>query len=346
MTTSVSVVGGGHQGLAMAAHLSINGVKCFLWNRTQSHIQEIIDSKRIVCKGIVNGTAQIQGASIDISENLQKLIMVTTPSSAHKDIARLLAPLVDDSYVIVLNPGRTFGALEFVRTLKAEGCKSIPIVAETQTIVYTCRRSSGNTVEIFAMKKNVLISTLNIKQITEVMEVLPICIRKYFIPAHSYIETSLGNVGMILHCAPVLMNVGWIENEGKEFKYYSEGISKSIASILEKLDVERMKIAEGLGYPVESVEQWLKRVYSVQGNGLYEILQNNVYYKDIEAPQTIHHRYIEEDVPNGLVSVESVGTFLHIKTPITSLFIDLANIVMEKDYREIGRKYQNLMSKL
>ena len=33
--------GGGHQGLAMAAYLALNGEKVTLWNRTLEHIEEI-----------------------------------------------------------------------------------------------------------------------------------------------------------------------------------------------------------------------------------------------------------------------------------------------------------------
>ena len=35
------VCGGGHQGLAMAAYLELNGEKVTLWNRTLEHIEEI-----------------------------------------------------------------------------------------------------------------------------------------------------------------------------------------------------------------------------------------------------------------------------------------------------------------
>lgn len=338
------IMGGGHQGLAMAAHLSLNGVRCSLWNRSLQNIKDIIDNGEIFCSGIVNGTAKIHRASTDVSENLQKLIMVTTPSSAHRDLARILAPYVDETYTIVLNPGRTFGALEFSQVLAENGCKSMPLIAETQTIVYTCRREKGNAVSIYALKNDVLISAIDSKDTQTVIDRLPECIREYFVPAKNYVETSLGNVGMILHCAPVLMNIGWIENDKVDFKYYYEGISYSIAHFLEKLDKERVEVSKAMGYPVESLVEWLKRTYGTTGENLFECLQNNKYYKSIDAPLTIHHRYIDEDVPTGLVPVEAAGVRMGVPTPNISLIIDLANAIMDKDYREIGRKYEIIIN--
>ena len=336
---SVMILGGGHQGLAMAAHLSLNGVKCCLWNRTPSNIQEIIDTKEIDCSGVVDGKAHIDRVITTIGEIKEKLIMVTTPSSAHGDIAKMLAPYVNESHVIILNPGRTFGVLDFARGLMENGCKRLPLIAETQTIVYTCRRLERNSVAIYAFKKDVKIATLDMNRINEVINQIPLCLREYFIPAKSYIETSLGNVGMVLHCAPVLMNIGWIEHKSVDFKYYYEGISKSISKVLEKIDEERVNVSIAMGEPVESLTEWLIRSYSTSGENLYECLQNNKFYKSIDAPLTINHRYIEEDVPNGLVPLESAGKKFGVETPVTTMIINLANIVMEKDYRDIGRKY-------
>ncbi len=342
MKNEVTILGGGHQGLSMAAHLSLQGENCCLWNRTEEHIQKIRSTGKIYCQGIVCGTANIHYVSTDIKSCLRKLILVTTPSSAHADIARLIAPYVDETNIIVLNPGRTFGILEFENTLRESGCTSLPLVAETQTIVYTCRKLSEDTVSIYAFKQGIPLSTRKSEYAQRVIQALPESIRHDFVPARSYIETSLGNVGMVLHCMPVLMNVGWIENTKVDFKYYYEGISRTIARFLEKIDQERLAVADAMGYPVEPLTVWLKRTYQTSGKDLFECLQNNQYYKDIDAPLSVHHRYIEEDIPNGLVPLEAMGKLYGVPTPNASLVIDLANAVMEKDYRETGRNIHKI----
>ena len=338
-TDRVFVCGAGHQGLSMAAHLALNGIKVTLWNRTLNHIQKIVETKTIFCNGSINGIARIEKASSKIQEVVSDFVMVATPSSAHRDVARKLAPYVHKNMIVVLNPGRTFGAIDFANTLKECGVKEMPKIAETQTIVYTCRKSSSDNVVIYALKNDVKIAAMYKKDMDYIMDRMPDCLKQHFGIVDSMAVTSFSNIGMILHCAPVLMNIGWIETEKVDFKYYYDGISESVASFLEKMDSERMAVAKAVGFEVESVTEWLKRIYHVEGKTLYECIQNNLKYKEIDAPKSIQCRYILEDVPNGLVPIEYVGIQLGVLTPNITTIINLANGVLEQDFREEGRRF-------
>ena len=323
----------------MSAHLALNGLKVNLWNRTQTNIQEVINTRTIHCTGIVSGDAVVANVSTNIADVVSDFVMVTTPSSAHKDIAKELAPYVHKEMVIILNPGRTFGAIEFAEELRKNGVKELPHIAETQTIVYTCRKSAPNSTHIFALKNDVKIAALRGSDIGYIFSAIPDCLKAYFTSAESVALTSLSNIGMVLHCAPVMMNVGWIECEKVEFKYYYDGVSRSVAHFLEKVDTERQAVAEAAGYKVESLKQWLERTYLVTGNDLYECIRNNDAYKEIDAPPTINSRYIYEDVPNGLVPIETMGKEFGVATPNITTIINLANSVLDANYRESGRRF-------
>lgn len=335
----VFVCGAGHQGLSMAAHLSLNGVKVTLWNRSIKHIEDIAQHRKIYCNGVVNGIAEIEKASDDLGETISDFVMVTTPSNAHRDIAKKLVPYVHKDMVIILNPGRTFGAIEFYFALQQYGAKELPHIAETQTIVYTCRKSSENSTTIFALKNNVKIAALKNSDIGYIMKKMPNCLKKYFSIVDSVAVTSFSNVGMILHCSPVLMNIGWIETEKVNFKYYYDGISRSVASFLEKMDDERIKVAKALGCEIESVAEWMRGTYNVSGTDLYECIRNNKFYKEIDAPSTISCRYILEDVPNGLVPIEFLGKRTGVETQNITTIISLASALLDIDFRKIGRKF-------
>ena len=340
-THTVFVCGAGHQGLSMAAHLALNGIEVNLWNRTPQNIQQVMDTGVIHCSGIVKGDAKISKVSSNIADVFADFIMVTTPSSAHKDVANRLAPFVTSKTTIVLNPGRTFGAIDFAEELKKNGVKTLPQIAETQTIVYTCRKSGPNSAAIFALKNDVKIAAIHGSDVNLILSRMPDCLKAYFSPVDSVAFTSLSNIGMVLHCAPVMMNVGWIECEKVEFKYYYDGISRSVAHLLEKIDAERQAVAKAGGYEVESLKQWLERTYLVSGKDLYECIRNNEAYREIDAPPTINTRYIFEDVPNGLVPVEAMGREYGIPTPNITTIIDLACSVMDSDYRMNGRRFSS-----
>ncbi len=339
MNQPVFVCGGGHQGLAMAGYLALNGEAVNLWNRTPEHIKAVFDTGRIACDGVVSGEGQIAKISTEISDVMADLIMITTPSTAHKDLAIRLAPFMDQKKLVVLNPGRSFGAVEFLETLKSCGVTELPTVAETQTIVFTCRRSDANKATIFALKSDVKIAAASGANVSNVLARFPTCLQPYFSPAPSVALTSLMNVGMVLHCAPVLMNIGWIETDTVDFKYYYDGISRSVARFLEKIDAERVLVANALGYQIETLVEWLQRSYHVSGNSVFDCIRFNQAYKEIDAPRTIQTRYLLEDVPNGLVPIEYLGEQLGIQTPNISTVIDLANAVLERDFRLTGRRF-------
>lgn len=334
----VFVCGGGHQGLSMAAHLSLNGVAVTLWNRTPGNIRKVIDTKEILCNGVVNGTAKIEKASSNIEEVISDFVMVTTPSSAHRDVARQLAPYVHRNMIIILNPGRTFGAIDFANELKRSGAKELPHIAETQTIVYTCRRCDDNQTTIFTIKRDVKIAVIKGSDDQYIMKKLPDCLKPYFVLERSIGYTSFGNVGMVLHCAPILMNIGWIESEIVDFKYYYDGISRTVAAFIQKIDDERIAVAKAMGFGIESVADWLRRTYGVGGVDLYECIRNNECYKEIDAPSKIECRYLLEDIPNGLVPIEYLGKELQVGTPNITMLIDLANSILERDFRITGRQ--------
>lgn len=330
-------MGAGHQGMAMSAHLALNGESVRVWNRTLENVDEIKKKCIIESFGQVQGIAKIEAVSDTIEDVITDTILVATPSTAHKSIAKILADVLLPNTVIYLNPGRTFGAIDFYKTLLECGCKNLPCIVETQSIIYTCRKIAATQVYIYTLKKDIKMAYV-MGSDELVTSRLPRCVRERFVLCDSVLETSLSNIGMILHCAPVLFNIGWIESPEYEFKYYYDGISKSVGDILEKLDVERVNVAKALGVQVETLKQWFESAYGVQGESILECIKKNDCYRNIDAPRSIEHRYLDEDVPNGLVPVEYLGKSMNIDVKLTTLIIDLANQVRGKDYRELGRK--------
>lgn len=339
MHKEILIVGAGHQGLAMAAHFALNKESVRIWNRTEAHIKRIIDSKTIKCEGVVKGTAHIEKASTSIREVLTDTIFVTAPSSAHRDIARILAPVLLPNTFVYLNPGRTFGAIDFWETLRRCGCRNFPIIVEAQSIVYTCRRLEEDLSHIYALKNDVEMAYIGKCSKEEVIARIPVCIRERYRMVSSVLETSLGNIGMILHCAPVLLNTGWIESKKHAFYYYYDGISPSVGNLLEKMDRERMQVANCAGVNTFSLIEWFHSTYNVKGSSIYECIQNNDYYKEIDAPKSLKHRYLEEDIPNGLVPIEYLAISMGVQVPTISLIINLAQEMLDINYREMGRRY-------
>lgn len=340
----VTVIGAGNSGLAMAAHLSREGNVVTLWNRSYKTIEKLMQTHIIRCSGVICGDIPIHQVTTDIQLALKEpdIILITTPANSHRELAELIGKNIRKSTVIVLNPGRTLGALEFCTVYERYNKEYPPMIAETQTIIYTCRKTGEDAVDVIALKNDVLISALDMVEGKQLLSYLPECMRRYLIVADSMIQTSIGNVGMILHCAPLLFNIGWTESRHSTYRYYYDGIAPTIGDFIEKLDEERVAVSIALGHRVETTREWIIRTYRVTGNTLYECIQNNPSYKSIEAPRSLRHRYIFEDIPCGLVPLEAIGLRLGLDMKYTTMIIELASRLLNVDFRKEGRNLEYL----
>lgn len=84
------------------------------------------------------------------------------------------------------------------------------------------------------------------------------------------------------------MNAARIESTAGKFGFYLEGISNSVARVLEKVDEERCNVMKIFGVePLTSVN-WLKYAYDVTGKNLYEAIHNEVAIKGFLLHQVLH----------------------------------------------------------
>lgn len=345
MKKTIGILGAGNSGLALAGHLAFVGHDVVLWNRTNSDSLRAVSVAGDICLGgEIECQAKIPLATTVLEQVMERsaLLIITTPASAHRDIAAAMAPYINDGHTILLSPGRTFGALEFKRTFNSLGVAEGYCLGEAQSVIHASRVQHGNFVTIYGIKHDVPIAPLAAEQTDVLLASLPDCLKPIYRLVRSTLDTGFGNVGMILHCAPVLMNAGWIESRHTEFLYYYDAITPSVARLLEKLDAERQKVAGAVGARTASLCEWLGEVYGVTGDSLYECIQANDRYAKISAPRSLNHRYLFEDVPTGLVPIEAVGQMFGIPTPLTSLIIGLAEAALETDFRGSGRNIQNL----
>jgi opine dehydrogenase len=339
----IAVLGAGNGGQAMTADLLDRGYPVNLWNRSPETIERIRQREGIVSQGLIAGRFMPNLLTSDMSHCVReaRLLMVTLPAFGHVDVARALASHLSDHQLVVLNPGRTAGAFEFRRTIRDIQPASRALIAEAQTILYACRSFEDGTVRIYARKQRVALAALPAADTQRVLEVVQ-PISPEFFAAGDVLETGFGNVGAVFHPFPTLVNLGWIESPHTEFKYYYKGITPTVAGFLEKLDEERIAVGGAYGTAVPSAAEWLRSAYGVTGENLYECIHHNLSYREIDAPRSIYHRYLLEDVPTGLVPLASFRAHADVPTPNIDLVIDLACRVLRMDLRESGRTIQSL----
>lgn len=346
MQLRYTVVGAGHGGKAMAAHLALMGYAVTLYNRTPEHVAAIrarLGIELTSNHGGPGGFARLVCVTSVMGEALEQadLIMVVVPSTAHAEIARNMAPHLRDGQIVILHPGRTLGAIEFDAVLRNAGCTAKAIIAEAETLIYASRSEGPAQVRIFGIKEAVPLAALPATATPTVLEALAPAYPQ-FIHGIDVLHTGLNNMGAIFHPALTILNAGRIEATRGEFQFYMEGVTPAVARVLEVLDRERVTVAAALGIRARTALEWLQMAYASQGEGLYEAIQNQTGYVGIMAPPTIHHRYISEDVPMSLVPIASLGQRYGVAVAGIDSIVRLGSILHRTNYWRGGRTVQKL----
>jgi opine dehydrogenase len=341
-----TVIGAGNGGKAMAAHLALLGFSVTLFNRTADHIAVIKARGGIELtsfEGGPHGFGKLRKVTSDMAEALEDtdIIMLVLPSTAHAEMARLASPHLVDGQIVVLNPGRTGGALEFRQVLRAQNCPAQVRVAEAETLIYASRSDGPALARIFGIKESVPLAALPAKDTPALLDSLNQAYPQ-FIDGTSVLHTGLNNMGAIFHPALTLLNAGRIESTLGEYQFYIEGVTPSVARVLEVLDRERVTVAASLGVRARTALEWLKMAYNTTGNNLYEAIHNQSGYYGIKAPAVLNHRYITEDVPMSLVPIWSLATRYGVSVRGMDSIIRLACIIHHTDYYRRGRTTDRL----
>lgn len=346
MAEKYTVLGAGHGGKAMAAHLALMGADVALWNRTFDHISIIKKRGGIELESVEGGPhgfGKLNLVTADIEQAIAhaQVIMVVLPSSAHADIAKIAAPFLKDGQIVILHPGRTLGALEFTKVIRDLDCTADVTVAEAETFIYASRTDGPAQARIFRIKEAVPLAALPSSRNELVLDAIH-HVYPQFIDGVDVLHTGLNNMGAIFHPALTLLNAGWIEHTHGDYQFYIDGVTPSVARVLEVLDRERVTVASSLGIRARTSLEWLKLAYDTEGVDLHEAVQNQPGYYGIKAPPTLNHRYLFEDVPMSMVPMASLGMRYGVSVRGMDSIIRLGSIIHRTDYWRRGRTVERL----
>jgi len=344
--TKYTVIGAGHGGKAMAAHLALMGFPTTLFNRTPERVAAIKELGGIELEsqdGSLKGFQKLACTTSNMAEALEKaeMIMVVVPSSAHADIANMCAPHLRDGQIVVLHPGRTCGAIEFAKVLRENNCKADVTISEAETFIYASRSDGPAEARIFRIKEAVPLAALPATRTRLVLDKIHEAYPQY-IDGVNVLQTGMNNMGAIFHPALTILNTGWIESTHGNYQFYIDGVTPSVAKVLEALDRERVTVASSLGIRARTALEWIKLAYDTTGEDLHEAIQNQPGYYGIKAPPTLNHRYIFEDVPMSLVPIASLGQQYGVSVRAMDSIIRLASVIHRTDYWRRGRTIDKL----
>ena len=234
---------------------------------------------------------------------------------------------------VIVSPSSCGGALAFKRAAGLAVNDESIRVAETSTLHYAVRLTEPGRIRVFLkLKAGNLLAALPGSHTADILKLID-DVYPSMEPAESVLQTSLQNANPIIHPAVTLSNAARIEMTGGDFLFYEEGVSDSVGRLIEALDGERIAIGNKLGITIlHDPEMGMRQGYMLDAN------YGSGYRKapgflGIGAQPQLDHRYLHEDVGYGLVFMSKLGEQIGVATPGIDSVINVASIVMARDYR-------------
>lgn len=341
----ITVIGAGHAGSTVAADLSLKGHEVTILKTSNKlhnehfdvinkngYITIVEDEKERVAK--INVTTDIADA-ISGSE----LIIVYIQTNYHEDLIKRISPYIEDGQCILIEPGY----LSTCYFLKY--CKKDITIVEAESSPIDCRIISPGKVSV--LFRNVInpVGVFPVSNKDKAKDVLS----KTGFPFEyldSVIEAALHNPNLIVHTVGAIFSTPRIEytvKHGGEYSMYREVFTPHIWNLVEALDKEKMDVLEKVGCRRLPYVEACKHRNSLDDNrDALEVFFDYANNSSPYGPDIPDSRYVTEDVPQGLVLLESLGKVLDIPTPITTSLIDCSSAILKRDFRVEGRTVEKL----
>jgi len=340
----IAVLGGGNGATACAADLSAQGHRVRYWRRDAQALAGLRAAGAIVLKD-AEGERRVPIACVteDIGGALRgaALVVMPDPAFTQAENAARIAPHLADGQVVFLPPG-TFGSYLMTKAIRAAGNRARFAFAETGTLPWLTRRHGPSTAAITARATRLPTGVFPARARQEAVSV----IRGAFPalePVEDALSAALMNAGPIIHPPLILMNAGPLEHF-ERWDIHNEGTQASIRRVTDALDAERIALRIALGYAAPHFpladhyradgDEWM------YGRRVHEKLTDSKDWS--EKIVLTEHRYMREDIEQGLAFLVSVADWAGVACPVARGLLAIASAVLGRDLRASGRTLENL----
>ena len=337
----IAILGAGNGGASAVVELSQRTFKTRLWNRSKTTLMPFQEAGGVKHTGFFGeGIVKPEFITDKLSEAIDgaDVIMVCLPTLAHANIAEMLAKLGANNIPVVLNPGHTGGALEFVETFNRNHLTPPP-TAELSTLTYVARKPEPDIVRTTGSAKHVWVATMPGGEIA--MEAA-----KELYPnaesAKDVIATGLANVNMVLHPPGAILGAAWVEATGGDFTFYVEGLPTGVGRVMEALDAERLAVAKAFDHRLPDLFREMQSIGTIEMDAdpiesLAAAVRGGEANSKIKAPDSLNHRYYREDFWYGVKPFLAFAEIAHVAVPVAKSLMNLAELLVGDLVQSEGR---------
>ncbi|MEM7190524.1 MAG: NAD/NADP octopine/nopaline dehydrogenase family protein [Pseudomonadota bacterium] len=336
----VAILGGGTDARLLAALALAEGAETRLFTAYGDELSAMQNG--IVLRGAgpvgsyqVNADGApsvLASAELDATVKAADVIFLTGPVHKQRTYAMVLADHLVDGQMLVLAPGRTFGALETRWLLGIGGCTADISIAEAGTLPYWAT-AWGATLNL-SPAAGCCMGTLSGGNATGLATLLPHAESATSTMASSFADGSgLAEVPTLLLGGPAVSDGGPSIPMGgsslAENETFRNLIGAEHQTVIEALAEERKETARRFGVRgLPETDAWLDVFAGAHSGDGSRPIPN----------QEEAHRILRDAVIGSLVPLTSAAALAGVPTPNTNAMITLASSVLKADLATAGRK--------
>lgn len=341
----IAVLGAGNSGCALAADYAVKGHEVTLIKTSHAlhddNFQYLEEHEGIMTLHEFGKTSC--GKIACVTRDLQKvqgndLVLLCTQTAYHENLLKNVLPLLKAGQILLIVPGY----LSTAYAVKA-GIPRGVLIAEAESNFIDGRITEPGHFQVgFRNVRNPIgiYPSRAAKQASKVLDQTG----TPFVYLANVLEAALHNPNMIVHTVGAVMSIPRIEATGGDYCMYHEVFTPSVWNLLEVLDQEKMNILKALGLPqIPYVEACKFRNSLDETRSAKEVFFDYAKMPErAKGPRDVRSRYITEDVPQGLVLMESIGKALQVPVPVCTSLIEIASASLGMDFRASGRDLKRL----
>ncbi len=339
MSKRFVIIGAGNGGQSLAGDMAIRGVTVeAIYDINSEAIEPIVIAGGIKMSGpVVQGFGAVKCATTNLEEamNSGDVFLVAITSNFHNKLATQMASYIKEEHAVVLLPGYAGSSIAFANTLKKCGVKELPLIGESLSFPFATRligsAHAGIKFRKYVLPMAAFPAYRNQEFIDIVQEAIPEAVL-----SEDTLTVGLNNSNPTTHVAFYLFNMGKVESpEAKSGDFHSWG-TPSVVRIQYAMDNERMEIMRALGLNPLSYDEFQEICY--KGKHYKPISQTKVSANASQTPE----RFIDEDIPMGLVPMQKLARKFGVPTPTIDVLILMGNLVRDKDFSKEGTTLESM----
>jgi opine dehydrogenase len=330
-----AIIGGGAMALSSVVFLEMNGHRSRIWSALTREIDELRAAGRVHCEGAMTGTAPVEVA--DTPEECiadADVVILAAPAFAHARLIEACAPFIRPEQTVLINTATGLSSLLFAKKLAERRVKTT--VVDLATSISTSRKTGPNKVRVAPLKPGVDLASIPAANGEEARKLVAGLFGDLFVARDSALAISLNNHNPVYHVPAFIFNFARVER-GEEWNIWLN-MTPLAAQYIQRLDDERMAVARSFRIDPIPLADYVRKSVGVDGSNLAELFAAAGQKRPAPTgPLGVDDRYMTEDMPYGMVFIQSLGRMSAVATPLTDHMIRLCSDLYNCDFAREGQ---------